>query len=313
MRIVLPGALPDPREARELISYLPAAAPTLMGWLERGHATSTTADAARAGCTPFEQWQLMHHGFQPRAGQNCAAGLGPLLAADTAEAGRPVWLAELVHVSPSRDGAALLPARELAIAPDQSVALFESVQALFSEVDFTLHPGGTDRWRIELPGGYAPSCASPALVAITSVNDWWSQDMAGRPWRRLVNEVQMLWYEHPVNQERYRQGLVPINSLWLFGGASPDQLTKPPAPDPETRVHGDLLASSIAHDWGGWLAALGELEARVFQPLARNKPPEIVLIGNDRYVELKTAALGRWTQWLPGSRNAWRKWWSHQD
>ncbi|MGB3289415.1 MAG: hypothetical protein WBA83_09085 [Burkholderiaceae bacterium] len=313
MRIVLPGALPDPREARELTSYLPTTAPTLLGWLERGRAKAFDADTAKAGCTPLEQWRLARRGFQPRPEQNLAAGLGPLLAPGAAEPDRPLWLAELVHVSPSRDGAALLPAHELAITPDQSVALFQSVQSLFSEAGYTLRPGDTDRWLIEPPKDYAPSCASPSLVAVTSVNDWWPQDMAGRPWRRLVNEVQMLWYEHPVNQARYQQGLVPVNSLWLFGGARPDQLTGTMADDAETQVHSDLQASAIARDWGGWLAALGQLEARVFQPLAQGKQPEIVLIGSDSYVEITAAALGRWTHWLPGSRNAWRKWWSHQS
>jgi hypothetical protein len=312
MRIVLPGALPDPREARELISYLPATAPTLLSWLERGHAKAISADPAQAACTPLEQWQLICRGFQPKADQNFATGLGPLFAPSAAEPGQPVWLLELVHVSPSRDGAALLPARELAITPDQSVALFESVQALFSEAGFALRPCGTAHWLVDPPKDYQPLSASPALVAITSVNDWWPQDMASRPWRRLVNEVQMLWYEHPVNQARHRQGLLPINSLWLFGGAAPDQLAMPEA-IVETQIHDDLLASSIAHDWGGWLAALSGLETRVFQPLAKGKGPEIVLIGSKRIVEVESAAVARWTQWLPGSRNAWRKWWSHQD
>src|SRR5690606_37868112 len=109
MRIVLPGALPDPREARELISYLPATAPTLLGWLERGRATTTPADPAKSACTPFEHWQLTRQGFHPEAGQNFATGLGPSLASNVSKSNQPVWLVELVHVSPSRDGAALLP------------------------------------------------------------------------------------------------------------------------------------------------------------------------------------------------------------
>jgi hypothetical protein len=312
MRIVLPGALPDPREARELISYLPATAPTLLSWLERGKASATATDPAEAACTPLEQWQLISHGYRAEAGQNLAAGLGPLLVPDTPATDRPIWLVELVHVSPSRDGAALLPASELAITPEQSVALFESVQALFSEAAYPLRPYAADRWLIDPPADYAPRCASPALVATTSVNDWWPQNLAGRPWRRLVNEVQMTWYEHPVNQARFQQGQVPINSLWLFGGARPDQIARP-AQEAETQIHQDLLASSIAHDWGGWLAALGQLETRLFQPMARLGTPELVLIGGNRIVEVKSAGMGGWKHWLPGSRNTWRKWWSHQD
>src|SRR5690606_24961280 len=118
MRIVLPGALPDPREARELTPYLHKTAPTLAGWMEQGPATTTHADPAETGCTPYEAWQLRERGFRPQPGQNLASGLGPLYLGDTAthtavQAPHPVWLVELVHVSPSRDGAALLPAADL--------------------------------------------------------------------------------------------------------------------------------------------------------------------------------------------------------
>src|SRR5690606_33732078 len=254
MRIVLPGALPDPREARELTAYLQKTAPTLLGWLQQARARSIGADPARSGCTPYEQWQLLSHGFSPENEQNFATGLGPLWAQDVAEQDQPVWLTQLVHVAPSRDGAALLPASELAITPEQSVALFDSVQALFSEVGFTLQPSDTCHWRIVLPDGYAPASASPSLVSITSVNDWWPQDMASRPWRRLVNEVQMLWFDHPVNQARFEQGLLPVNSLWLFGGARANQLGVAEALQ-HTQTHSDLQEFSIKHDWGGWLAA----------------------------------------------------------
>lgn len=309
MRIVLPGTLPDPREARELTVHLQKTAPTLLAWLQRAHARTISADPTEAGCTPYEKWQLLAHGFEPGAGQNFATGLGPLLAPGSAQSDQAIWLTELVHVSPSRDGAALLPARELAITPEQSVALFESVDALFADVGFKLYPVDVNHWRIELPQGYSPASASPSLVSITSVNDWWPQDVSGRPWRRLVNEVQMLWFDHPINQARYEQGLAPINSLWLFGGARAGQIRQPAQANAHS-VYSDLLDYAVKHDWGGWIFALGELEERVFRPLGVDAQPELVLTGSDRIVELKPQALGRLRQWLPGSREAWRKWWS---
>lgn len=315
MRIVLPGALPDPREARELTAYLHKTAPTLARWMEQGLAAATRADPAETGCTPYETWQLRERGFRPRPEQNFASGLGPLYlgeaAADTAmPPGQPVWLVELVHVSPSRDGAALLPAASLAITPEQSVALFQSVAPMFADSGFHLHAMGPRHWRIDLPPDYTPVAASPALVSLTSVNDWWPQALEDRPWRRLANEAQMLWFEHPVNQARYAQGQMPVNSLWLFGGASLEQLTTAPA-RADTQVHPELLACNASHDWSGWLAALGDLESRVFQPLSASPMPDLVLTGSDRLVQLNKPA--RWRQWLPRSRNAWRNWWSPQD
>lgn len=313
MQIVLPGALPDPQEARELTSYLRQTAPTLLRWLEQGRARGMQADPARAGCTPYEQWQLAARGFNARDGQNLGAGLGPLWAGPLAADNTAVWLAELVHVSPSRDGAALLPARELAITPEQSVALFESAQSLFADTGFILRAQDTEHWRLDLPAGFAPLCASPTLVSISSVNDWWPQDLSARPWRRLLNELQMLWFDHPVNRQRYSLGLVPINSLWLFGGASADQLRPAASAGGASQTHDILLAPSASRDWGGWLAALGQLETQVFQPLAGGRPPELVLTGSDRIVEIQPSTWGQWTQWLPGSRQAWRKWWSPQN
>jgi hypothetical protein len=316
MQIVLPGALPDPQEARELTSYLPKTAPTLLRWLEQGRARTIAADPALAGCTPYEQWQLAARGFRPNDGQNLSAGLGPLLADPAITDGDPVWLVELVHVSPSRDGATLLPARELAITPEQSVALFESAQGLFADTGFSLSPSSVTQWRIALPPDFAPLGASPTMVSISAVNDWWPQDITARPWRRLVNEMQMLWFEHPVNQARYQHGLLPINSLWLFGGASRQQFhgNSHASLVPESvRAHDDLFAFSITRDWGGWLAALARLEADVFLPLAQGKAPDLVLTGTDRIVEITPSTMQRWTQWLPGSHQAWRKWWSPQN
>jgi hypothetical protein len=164
---------------------------------------------------------------------------------------------------------------------------------------------------MEIAGDFAPACASPALVHLTSVHDWWTQDVAGRPWRQLVNELQMLWFTHPVNQARQARGLAPVNSLWLFGGATSDQLKRQPPPG-ESQTYEQLLGPAQAHDWAGWINALAELETSVFQPRAQGHPdPRLVLTGSRKIIE--TVPRPRWTQWLPGNRTEWRKWWSPQD
>jgi hypothetical protein len=40
---------------------------------------------------------------------------------------------------------------------------------------------------------------------------------SARTWRRLANELQMLWHEHPVNLGRQARGLPVINGLWFEG------------------------------------------------------------------------------------------------
>jgi len=312
MQIVLPGALPDPREARELSSYLIKTAPTLVQWLAKSRSAELDADPIKAACTPYEQWLLRSRGFAPAEGQKLSAGLGPLWAAPaTVAANQPVWLVELVHISPSRNGAALLKADDLSITPEQSVALFQSAQSLFEGTGFALSGMSPGRWRVEIPANFTPTCASPTLVSLSLVNDWWTQDVAGRPWRQLVNELQMLWFTHPVNQARQAQGLAPVNSLWLFGGATPGQLKSELQPG-VSQIHTSLLGPAQAHDWNGWINALAELEVKVFQPWAQHRPaPRLVLTGARKIVELAPGS--GWKRWLPGNRNEWRKWWSPQD
>lgn len=38
-----------------------------------------------------------------------------------------------------------------------------------------------------------------------------------RRWHQVFNEIQMLLFAHPLNEERSARGEVPINSVWLWG------------------------------------------------------------------------------------------------
>jgi hypothetical protein len=46
------------------------------------------------------------------------------------------------------------------------------------------------------------------------------QGADARRLRSVLNELQMLLFEHPVNQAREARGELPVNSLWLWGGGS---------------------------------------------------------------------------------------------
>lgn len=308
MRIVLSGALPETHQARELTPYLIENAPTLARWFERSRATRIVADPAQTWCTAWEYWHLLEHRFTPRASQIAAAGLGPILGSHAAHNDQPIWLIELVHLSPSRDGAVLIPAKDLAITADQSASLFQTAQKLFTDTGFGLYPCTPTHWLITLPQGYEPSCPSPELVSISTVNEWWRQDIEGRPWRRLANELQMSWFDHPVNQQRTVNGEPPINGVWLFGGASRSQISKPASTTTETRMITTLSQPMLTQDWGTWLAELKQLEVNVFARL-HDAQPDLVLTG-DKHIVTAVPDKRRWARLRPGIKNEWKKWWS---
>lgn len=309
MRLVLPGMLPEPAEARQLLPHLDRTAPAMLEWLAcaRGVRVHVAPDVHY--CTAREYWLLERCGFRPDANQVSAAGLGPLLAGPHSSATGPVWLAELVNISPSRDGAVLIPARELAIDEADIHELFHSAVQGVADTDFKLHPTGKTHWRLDLPQGYAPACASPELVHTTSVNDWWRQDIHGRPWRRLVNELQMLWFDHPVNQRRHERGLLPINSLWLFGGATARQLkTAGDAVLENHHVDDRQDDALMRHDWQAWLDGLEQLDRQYFRDPAQ-PCSELILTGRDAIVTFEPDRRV-WRHLKPGGRNAWKLLWS---
>jgi hypothetical protein len=78
-------------------------------------------------------------------------------------------------------------------------------------------------------------------------------------WHGIFNEIQMLFFEHAVNQAREARGELPINSVWLWGGGrEPEKLLRPFA-----RVYGDSpLALALAQTTGMSVAALQADAAR---------------------------------------------------
>jgi hypothetical protein len=44
-----------------------------------------------------------------------------------------------------------------------------------------------------------------------------NEEGIAKRWRKLQNEIQMLWHIDPVNKEREQRGMPSINSLWISG------------------------------------------------------------------------------------------------
>jgi hypothetical protein len=312
MLIVIPGALPALPVAAELAKLLPERAPTLHSWLLAGAARPAAFDVRAHGCTAFESWQLTRAGYTPEPGLLQGAGLGPLLATGRAPAGDAVWLAELVHLALGADQANLLDPGQMDLLPEETAALLDTARPLFEGTGFAVDALSPQRWRLRLPDGLRPQTASPQVVAGQRLNEWWRQDKETRPWRRLLNEIQMAWHEHPVNDARAARGLAPVNALWLYGGGTP----WPIAPAGPERVLTELDAPQRTGDWSAWLDALAELDAQHLRPLAGKKgvpdtATELLLLGDDRKVALTLKPRGGLLGLLPAPKKNWSAWWSH--
>lgn len=130
---------------------------------------------------------------------------------------------------------------------DELVAAFNQ---LFSDEQLLLMNPDPVRWYLQLP--YARDLNTRPLFKVDG--DYFASSMPhGKDqlwWRKILAEIEMLFYTHPVNQRRVEAGKAMINSLWLWGGGHLSQSTTISKP-PSVIVGDDPYSKGIAK----WLNA----------------------------------------------------------
>ncbi len=127
-----------------------------------------------------------------------------------------------VHLHATRDHLILMTQNQIDLTANESAKLLQ-VALPFIEEDFgskVLFQGQSD-WFI--PAGPFASLATHSIDQAHGRNiDWWmprdtSNIGIAKLWRKLQNEIQMLWHIDSVNEEREQRRLPSINSLWISG------------------------------------------------------------------------------------------------
>lgn len=169
---------------------------------------------------PHEAWLRERFGIAGSVA-GCA-----LPAADAALDG--ALLVRPVHLHVGLDHLRLAPPRLLDISADEARALAERANEMLADSGLIVHATQADAWALSAPPGAAAGAQLLAELAALharsarmaegrQIDVYLPTGTAARQWRRLSTEVQMAWFEHPVNQQRDASGHPPINSLWLEG------------------------------------------------------------------------------------------------
>ncbi len=140
------------------------------------------------------------------------------LVADGGDPDGAWWLrADPVNLRADRDSVLLSDAALFDIAPDEATSLAASLNAHFATVGVTFYPLRPDRWYARVDRD--PEMSAPPLADVRgrSMLDVMPEGPAGGRWRAVLNEIQMLLHDHPVNLAREAQGAPSINGLWLWG------------------------------------------------------------------------------------------------
>ncbi len=142
-----------------------------------------------------------------------------LPAESSAQAGT-LWCADPVGMQVDRDSAVMLPPDVLQISAAEAQQLIAALNQHFVEdgLRFVMHT----------PQHWLLHSATPLQVQTTELPDVIGQDVrnylprgeAALHWRRIANEIEMLLFNHPVNQQREAQQQWPITGVWLWGGGA---------------------------------------------------------------------------------------------
>jgi hypothetical protein len=148
-----------------------------------------------------------------------------------------------VHLHATRDHLILMSQNQIDLTEDESSQLLKMVLP-FIEEDFqsTVLYQGHYAWFI--PAGPFTSLASHSIDQAHGRNiDWWMprdthDEGVAKRWRKLQNEIQMLWHINPINEARALKGLPSINSLWISGIGKLNDVTSPSALKESNHLYG---------------------------------------------------------------------------
>jgi hypothetical protein len=261
--LLIPQLLWPGNDAADVMRGL--AVPTLERWLARG-----TRDTRGAGIG-VERWLWQQFAAPVRSeasgpGTLADAGCGAMpgadlpvapltLALDGGEPGQRWWLrADPVHLIVGRTGLRLAPPDTLQLAPEEAAALAGTLAAHFVEPRFALDPRTPRRWYLGADTPFLLHTTAPADAAQMAFEDALPRGADRLPWLAFLNEVQMLWFDHPVNRAREQRGEPVASSLWLHGGGR--------LPSGAAAAEFDLIAGG-----GALAAALARLAVRRHLPL----------------------------------------------
>ena len=329
--LVLPFALPVPEFAPDLVRALAPGAPALAALLSRtsSHVRLPADDAVRA--LPHEQWLAGALGLVDNGRPALAAaamrgrGLDP---------GAGTWfIVNPAHIEIARTHLLMADLRHLRLEEPESRALFDAARPYFEEAGHAVAYGDARTWFMRADGWAGLDTATPDAAVGMDLTDWMPAGPQAAAFRRLQNEVQILWHAHPVNAGREARRLPPVNAFWAWGAADAGRTRAAGAPAlaafdaapwvealADTRppdlpafvdglskdtilMCGSAAAPAIHADWGGWIAQMGQLEAALFAPIlgalmqGRVRTVSLVLSHRDAHAACTTNALAQRKFW----------------
>ncbi len=134
------------------------------------------------------------------------------------EAGSAYWLyAAPVHLVLQRDSFSLAAPAPLLLEDHEADALTSALNQHFASdgIQFFWHE---TTWFLSLQSNPHIETTAPESALNKNICAYLPTGAGAVQWAAFQNELQMLLFEHPVNQARETNRLPAINSIWCYGG-----------------------------------------------------------------------------------------------
>lgn len=325
--LVLPFSLPPKELAPDLGRHLKA--PALAALLSKSASERTVPGPDSVRRLPHELWLARALG----AGGDAPAFAGGAMRGYGLDPDDGHWfIVHPAHIEIARSHLLLNDVRQLALTEAHSRGLFETARPYFEELGLTLAYGDAATWFLRADDWRGLDTASPDAAAGLDISYFMPSGPAAIRFRKLQNEIQMLWHEHPANVERDAQRQLPVNAFWPWSGSGGQSLPDRPQPlmtsaaqpwmdalatatgggkaDAATAfsagstVYCDhLSAAAIASDWSAWIGAMEVLERDWFAPAhaalhsGAATRVTLVLASRDQLLETTTTRLAQRKFW----------------
>ncbi len=169
------------------------------------------------------------------------------------------------HWQIGMDQVTLLNPDNLHLTDEESQQLLQAMQPFLQEdgLQVTWHSALLWHAQGEMLAGLA--CASLDRVIGQNVQHWMPDSRAARPLQRLQSEMQMLLYNHPVNDAREARRQYTINAFWLHGAGSLPAGAS--SPTPHIEMPEVLRPAALRGDVAAWQHAWQQLDATALADL----------------------------------------------
>ena len=228
----------------------------------------------------LEAWLCGHFGVAESA-------IAPLtLQADGVPAGAACWLrADPVSISMQRKQTILQA--DLSISAEEAGQLCASLNAHFAVDGLRFLAPHPQRWYLQLQQQPVMQTYPLPQVVGADMHAHLPYGKDALRWHSVINEIQMLFHEHAVNQAREQRGEVPVSGVWLWGEGKLAEIQ----PQPVARMAGDSeLAFAFALAAGiSVLKETDPIPVRFFK-----EEGDLLLVWEGLRSALQRADIGTW-------------------